>query len=120
MESDILITFAFEPSIVFLEIENMELYWLNNISQNNKIFKRLNINDGFDYYFFNNILIIPDPIPSPRTNWSKKILINNLEVDCKGKFLAFFHYNKYNENIIFADSLRFPEYIFLKNNIQLE
>ena len=120
MESDILITFAFEPSIVFLEIENMELYWLNNISQNNKIFKRLTINDGFDYYFFNNILFIPDTIPSPRTNWSKKILINNLEVDCKGKFLAFFHYNKYNENIIFADSLRFPEYIFLKNNIQLE
>lgn len=38
MESDILIAFAFEPSIVFLEIENMELYWLNNISQNNKIF----------------------------------------------------------------------------------
>lgn len=120
MESDILIAFAFEPSIVFLELENMELYWLNNISQNNKIFKQLSKVNDFDYYYINEILIMPDPIPSPRLNWSKKILINNLEIDCKGKFLAFFHYNKYNENIIFADSLRFPEYIFLKNNIQLK
>lgn len=32
-----------------------------------------------------------------------------------------FDYYYINEiNIIFADSLRFPEYIFLKNNIQLE
>lgn len=120
MESDILITFAFEPSIGFLEIENMELSWLNNISQNNKIFKRLNPNDGFDYYFFNNILIIPDPIPSPRLNWNKTISIKDkLEIDCKGKYISFFHFEK-NDNIIFAKSLTLPEYIFLKDNINIK
>ena len=47
MESDILIAFDFEPSIGFLEIENMEISWLNNIDKNDEIFKRLN--DGYDY-----------------------------------------------------------------------
>ncbi len=118
MESDILIAFAFEPSIGFLEIENMEISWLNNIDKNDEIFKRLN--DGFDYYFFNNILIIPDPIPSPRLNWNKKISIKDkLEIDCNGQYISFFHFEK-NDNILFAKSLTLPEYIFLKDNIHIK
>lgn len=59
MESDILIAFDFKPSIGFLGIENMEIYWLNNIDKNDEFFKRLN--NRFDYYFFNNILIYTRP-----------------------------------------------------------
>lgn len=117
---DSTIAFAYQPSIALLKINTMEFDWITDIKENDKIFKQLSKVNDFDYYYINDILIIPDPIPSPRLNWSKKFLINNLKIDCKGKFLAFFHYNRYNENIIFADSLRFPEYIFLKNNIKLE
>ncbi|MGU8435410.1 hypothetical protein ACV3P8_15415 [Clostridium perfringens] len=62
----------------------MEIFWLNNIDKNDEFFKRLN--NGFDYYFFYNILIILDHIPSPRLNWSKIISIKDvLEIYCKGQ-----------------------------------
>lgn len=120
MKSDILIAFDFEPSIGFLEIEHMDITWLNNINKNDEIFKRLNLTDGFDYYFFNNILIIPDPIPSPRLNWNKTISIKDaLEIDCEGQYISFFHFEK-NDNVLFAKSLTLPEYIFLKDNIHIK
>lgn len=113
---DSTIAFAYHPSIALLKIDTMEFDWITDTQENDKIFNQLSKVDDFDYYYINQILIIPDPIPLPRLNWSKKIIINNLEIECKGKFLAFCHYNN-NDNIIFANSLTFPEYIFLKNNI---
>lgn len=115
---DSTIAFAYNPSIALLRIDTMEFDWITDIKENDKIFKQLSKVNDFDYYYINRILIIPDPIPSPRLNWSKKILIDNLEINCKGNFLAFFNYNN-NNNIIFANSLTFPEYIFLKNNINI-
>ena len=115
---DSMIAFAYQPSIALLKIDTMQFDWITDTKENDKIFKQLSEVDNFDYYYINKILIIPDPIPSPRLNWSKKIIIDNLEIDCTGKFLAFFHYNNTND-IILADSLTFPEYIFLKNNIDI-
>lgn len=115
---DSTIAFAYQPSIALLTIDNMSFNWITNTEENNKIFRQLSNVNSFDYYYINQILVIPDPIPSPRLNWSKKVLINNLEIECNGQFLAFFHYSN-NENIIFANSLTFPEYIFLKNNIDI-
>ncbi|MGR3779137.1 hypothetical protein ACT1UG_26465 [Bacillus paramycoides] len=73
--------------------------------------------DGFDYYYINQILVIPDPIPVARVNWNKNIIINDLTVGCVGSFLAFFHFNL-NQDIIYADSLTLPEYVFLQNTLQ--
>ena len=98
----------------------MKLNRVNNVQKNNEVFEELNYfiksTGGFDYYYINQILIIPDPIPSPRLNWYKKIYIDDLEVKCNGKYIIFFHYED-KENFVYVDSLSFPEYIFLKNNI---
>ena len=109
------IAFTYQPKIALLLLDNMQFDWVNT-EETDKVFKQISKVNNFDYYYINEILIIPDPIP--RINWSKDILINNLEINCKGKFLAFFHYSNIN-NVTLADSLTFPEYIFLKNNIQI-
>jgi hypothetical protein len=44
-----------------------------------KVSEQLSKVNDFDYYYINQILIIPDPIPFSRLNWSKKVIINNLE-----------------------------------------
>ncbi|WP_238907166.1 hypothetical protein [Clostridium sp. YIM B02506] len=115
---DSTIAFAYQPSISLLTIDTMEFDWITDTKETTKIFEQLSKVNDFEYYYINQILIIPDPIPSPRLNWSKKVIINNLEIDCNGRFLAFFHYNN-NGNTIFANSLTFPEYIFLKDNIDI-
>ena len=115
---DYTIGFAYQPSIALLEIDTMEFDWIHDKKENNNIFDKLSKIKNFDYYYMNNILIIPDPIPSPRLNWSKRVFIDNLEIECKGNFISFFHY-EINKNFILADSLTFPEYLFVKNNIRI-
>ena len=116
---DYIIGFAYQPSIALFKIDTMEFDWLHDKKENNKIFDHLSkVNNNFDYYYINNILIIPDPIPCPRSNWTKKIFIDNLEIECNGNFIYFLHY-EINKNVILADSLTFPEYLFLKNNIKI-
>lgn len=114
------LVFSNNISMVLLEIENMKLDWVNNVEKNNKIFDELKYEirstGGFDYYYINQILIIPDPIPPSRLNCDKTIYIDDLELNCKGKYIAFFHYED-KENFVKVDSLSFPEYIFLKNKI---
>lgn len=114
------LVFSNNISMVLLEIENMKLDWVNNVEKNNKIFDELNYGikstGGFDYYYINQILIIPDPIPSSRLNWNKTIYIDNLEINCKGKYIAFFYYEE-KENFVLVDSLNFPQYRLLKNKI---
>lgn len=44
-----------------------------------KVSEQLSKVNDFGYYYINQILIIPAPIPFPRLNWSKKVIINNLE-----------------------------------------
>lgn len=112
------IAFSHKPSIALLKIDTMELNWITDTKENDMVFNQLSKVDNFDYYYINEILIIPDPIPSPRLNWSKKIIVNTLEIECKGKFLYFFNYNNIN-NVILANSLTFPQFIFLKNNIDI-
>ena len=77
---DSTIAFAYQPSIALLKIDTMEFDWITDAKENDKIFKQLSKVNYFDYYYINKILIIPDPIPSPRLNWSKKLIINNLEM----------------------------------------
>lgn len=118
---DSIIAFGYKPSIGLLKIDTMEFKWLLEIEKNHEIFERISKVADFDYYYMNEILIIPDPLFSFRLNWYRKIFIDDLEIECKGNFLAFFHY-KFNNNkdIVFADSLLLTEYIYLKNNIKLD
>lgn len=113
------IGFSFKPSVALLNLESMELSWIQNIHKDHPIFQQLSSVDSFDYYFLKDVLVIPDPIPVPRYNWNKNVCIDTLEIECKGSFLAFFKFNKVNDDVLIAESLTLPQYEFLKNSIHL-
>lgn len=112
------IGFAFKPSVAILTIDDMELTWLPKIEEEHAIFKQLKMTNEFDFYFINDILVIPDPIPVARENWNRKIGINDLEIECGGSWLVFFSFKEIKEEILLADSLTLPQYEFLKNRVR--
>ncbi|GIN71624.1 hypothetical protein J14TS2_20990 [Bacillus sp. J14TS2] len=111
------IGFAHKPSVANLSIETMEFTWIPKMDKSHIIFEQIDNVNGFDYYYYKDILIIPDPIPVSTSNQHKSIIINDLEIECTGSFVVFFHFNLI-KGVIYADSLTFPEYILLKNNIE--
>lgn len=113
------IGFSYKPSIAYLSIENMELSWIQELDKEHAIFQQLSSVDAFDYYFIQDILVIPDPIPVVRNNWNRNINIIKLEIECNGSFLVFFKFNEVKDGIILANSLTLPQYEFLKNSIRL-
>lgn len=112
------IGFEYKPSVACLNIEKMMLTWIHRMDKEHDIFHQLSSVDNFDYNFINDILVIPDPLPIAREKWNRKIGINDLEIECRGNFLVFFNFNEVKEGFIFADSLKFPQFKFLKSNIR--
>lgn len=110
--------FSFKPSVAILSVDEMQLTWLPKIEKEHDIFKQLSKVNDFNFYFINDILVIPDPIPVARGNWNKKIGINDLEIECKGSWLAFFSFEESDGEILLADSLTLPQYEFLKNRVR--
>lgn len=112
------IGFDFKPSVACLTFEKMELTWIHRMDKEHNIFQQLSSVDGFDYSFINDILVISDPVPVAREKWNRKIGINDLELECRGNFLVFFNFNEVKKGVIFADSLKFPQFEFLKSSIR--
>ncbi|QTB26594.1 hypothetical protein [Lysinibacillus sphaericus] len=112
------IGFAFKPSVALLSIDDMQLTWLPKIEKEHAIFKQLSKVKEFEFYFINDILVIPDPIPVARENWNRKIGINDLEIECMGSWLVFLSFKELKEEFFFAESLTLPQYEFLKNRIR--
>ncbi|QAA23526.1 hypothetical protein [Sporolactobacillus terrae] len=112
------IGFDFKPSAACLVLENMELVWLHRMDDEHEFFQQLSRVDAFDYFFIDNILVIPDPVPVAREKWNRKIGISNLELECEGKFIVFLNFRKVKKGFIFADSLKLPQFQFLKGNIR--
>lgn len=105
------IGFAFQPSPAILNLNTMELEYLQRIEKNHEVFK--NLSQSFNYAYINDILVIPEQ----RTNKSireRTLIIKNLELECYGEYVLFFHFEVIND-VIFADSLTLPEFKFLKD-----
>lgn len=113
------IGFGFKPSVGFLTFDDMELIWLPKIEKEHAVFQQLEKVDRFDFYFINDILIIPDPIPIARENRNRKIDVDSLEIECNGNWLIFFSFKETKKEILFAESLTLPQYEFLKSRIRL-
>lgn len=64
-------------------------------------------------------MIIPDPMPTTKLNWSKTLFIDTQEIECQGRFVAFFHFEVHKNKVNIAESLALPEYEFLKRAICL-
>lgn len=109
------IAFAHNISIIILNVETKELT-REIVNKDHWIFKE--IQAPFDYYQHNAIVIIPSPKISARKNWEKNIFLCNQELDCSGKFIAFFHLEKFVDHIILANSLTQEEHDHIENGIR--
>lgn len=110
------IGFANNLSIGLLNVRTMELKRIENVDENHYIFKR--IKEPFDWFFYGEIMIISDSIPVARKNWNKVLSIGDLKIECKGEFVAFFHFKKF-DRVNYATSLTLPEFETIKYDIKL-
>ena len=112
------IGFDFLPSLACLTIEGMALNWIHSMDKEHDFFRQLSSVNGFDYYFINDILIIPDPLPVARERWNRKLGINNLIIEFRGSFIVFFSFNEVKKDFLLAGSLSLPQFEFLKSSIR--
>ncbi|MGX7196333.1 hypothetical protein [Enterococcus olivae] len=113
--NDLMIVFSPKNSIGYFDIENQELIRIDGIEKNHFIYEH--IKPPFDWYFHDDIMIIPDPIPSPRKKWNKTITVANQVIKCTGQYIVFYHFKERNDLFNFASSLTLPEFEYLKSNL---
>ncbi|MFT8322388.1 MAG: hypothetical protein ABF649_15960 [Bacillus sp. (in: firmicutes)] len=116
------IVFSNKPhiAILWLNKHSPELIWSNYSERNSTVFTRLDamVKEGFDFYFINNILIIPDSIVTGENLFN--FTIDGMDIHTPGEFIIFFHISERLKNSgIVADSLTFPEFDYLKKNIKM-
>ncbi|MFB6648533.1 hypothetical protein [Bacillus toyonensis] len=107
-------------AILWLNKHSPKLIWNNYSERDSTVFTRLDemVKEGFDFYFINNILILPDPVIKRSKLFD--CTIDGLNIHALGEFIAFFHIAERLENeVIVADSLTFPEFDYLKKNIKM-
>ncbi|MGE7935101.1 hypothetical protein [Viridibacillus arvi] len=108
-------------AIMWLDAQNPELSWNHYVERNADVFTKIDemVKEGFDYYFINDILIIPNSISnSTQLNLVEGVYIEGLHIKVN-TFIAFFHIVQKDEGIIFADSLTLPEFNYLKQNLKI-
>ena len=84
-------------SIGCLDIATMNFFRLNNVEKSHDIFEK--IVAPFDFYYHDDILIIPDPIPKEKVNWNKMVSLYGQEIECIGRYIYFFHFDDMSDNV---------------------
>lgn len=111
------IVFQTKPTIGYFDVSEDQLYWKSKVLDDDMIFQHFEQStesDGFTFYYHENILMIPDPKPSPHVHWDNEIsLCGNQKIDCPGTFIACFHFEIIND-VIVASSLTIAEFEHLK------
>lgn len=116
MMNNNMLSFTRNLSMGYLNVEKMRFERIDNVNTNHPVFKH--IKPPFDWYFQDEILIIPDPVSSPRKNWNKIITLDNQKIECKGNFFCFFHF-KQKDSINLVESLTLPEYTHIKKSLEI-
>ncbi|WP_125771141.1 hypothetical protein [Companilactobacillus furfuricola] len=96
----------------------MRFIRINNVNEHHDIFK--NITENFEWYNHESIMIIPDPISAPRRNWYQELFLCKQNIDCPGKFVVFFHFINYKNQLYYATSLTLPEFLHIKYGLNIK
>ncbi|GEQ62008.1 hypothetical protein VL4N_13860 [Vagococcus lutrae] len=112
------IVFNSNLSVGVLNIISMELTRIDGVNEKHEIFRR--IVAPFDWYFHEEIMLIPDSKPMPKQNWEKVLYLCEQEIRCIGQFVYFFHFEILDNNINFVTSLTLPEYDHIKKGISFK
>lgn len=104
-------------SIGCLDISTMNFFRLNNVEKSHEIFER--IVAPFDFYYHDDILIIPDPIPKEKVNWNKMVSLYGQEIECIGRYVYFFHFDDISDYVNRVRSLTLPEYNYVEQGLKI-
>lgn len=73
----------------------------------------------FDFYFQDNILIVPTSKLEPNQSWHKSLLVNKQVIEFNGRYIYFFNYKEVKENLMFITPLTLPQTELIKNRLYL-
>ncbi|QTN11384.1 hypothetical protein [Mammaliicoccus vitulinus] len=73
----------------------------------------------FDFYFQDNILIVPTSKFEPNQSWHKSLLVNKQVIEFNGRYIYFFNYKEVKENLLFIEPLTLPQTELIKNRLYL-
>lgn len=73
----------------------------------------------FDFYFQDNILIVPTSKLEPNQSWHKSLLVNKQVIGFNGRYIYFFNYKEVKENLLFITPLTLPQTQLIKNTLNL-
>lgn len=73
----------------------------------------------FDFYFQDNILIVPTTRLEPNQSWNKSLIVNDQVIEFNGRYIYFFNFQNVKENILFITPLTLPQTQLIKNTLYL-
>lgn len=111
------VLFGSNLSIGVLNVVSMEMERIDNVTKEHRIFNR--IVAPFDWYFHDEIMIIPDVRPTPKKNWNKVVNVCEQEIECIGECIYFFHFEIVENKFNYVTSLTLPEFDHIRKGISL-
>lgn len=73
----------------------------------------------FDFYFQDNILIVPTTRLEPNQSWNKSLIVNDQVIEFNGRYIYFFNFQNVKENILYITPLTLPQTQLIKNTLYL-
>lgn len=78
-----------------------------------------NFSSEFNFYYQDNILIVPTSKLEPNQSWHKSLLVNKQIIEFNGRYIYFFNYKEVKENVLFITPLTLPQTELIKNRLYL-
>ncbi|MBE8849406.1 hypothetical protein G9440_15055 [Enterococcus durans] len=114
-------TFAFgiNENINRFDVHTMKFEQIPISRENFKILTDEYLSSDFDFYFQDNILIVPATRLEPNQSWNKSLILNDQVIDFKGKYIFFFNFRELENNILYITPLTLPQIELVRNNYYL-
>lgn len=114
-------TFAFGINNIInrFNADTMKFEQISISLENFKILTNEYFSSEFDYYFQDNILIVPATKLEPNQSWNKFLIVNDQVIDFNGKYIFFFNFRDLENDILYITPLTLPQIDLVKNNFYL-
>lgn len=115
------ITFAFGLNTIIyrLNAHTMEFQQIPISRENFETLTEEYFSSEFDFYFQDNVLIVPVTKLEPNQSWNKSLIVNNQVIEFNGKYIFFFNFRDLENDIFFITPLTLPQIQLIKNTLYL-
>lgn len=117
--NNIKFAFGINKLINRFDADTMKFEQIPISRENFKILTDEYFSSEFDFYFQDNILIVPATKLEPNQSWNKSLIVNDQVIEFNNRYIYFFNFKKVKENIIFITPLTLPQTQLIKNTLYL-